>query len=797
MKYYIYYIKFIVITIIYNIIYILMSNEFLKSERQIKFMESHVGGDLNDTNVEFVSQKNIIKDNNNLYLDLLNNTNDLQRNKDSVNSNFKSSEYIQEKSKEIYTKDTRINDYPTIVNDKNINLSNPIIYPKDYDPYFEYLYKRGINSINTQVIQKKIYVNIDSFNRNKVATMNVLKYWKLVENPLIFKNGSDLLKIKFVNANNNFSVGDQITLQGFNFYTISYKNINFRFQNESNQVIIDLNPNFIEPIPYYNVLIKITGVTNNGSNFFNNISLNVINDVQTIFLVTTLSNETKFSFIMPMNFYTNNLTYNVLTSSCTIQYFFIGNYPINYVNSGLPTSLYNLNPYLLVDQVNSEYIIVRLTNNLSLTKSSSIQLNGVWTDNSTFQTGGSNIQIGLIKNIEQSWPTSSRYRLVLKKRIDNIVCIKMISSEIPNTNKLVYDIKNSNTNISISNNKLYWENVLDEPNNLYSIQIPVGNYTSLQLSSIMEDLISKVPRIINDTFIQNILPYNKMKIEINQSTNITTLISYNVYILPNCITNLDNSDNLTWILTINHPYHNQKTGDKITIVNSINYKNINSNDINKEHTITEILGNDFYKITLKNINTLNYFTDGGGGNNIQILTFNSFKLYFDKDDTIGDVLGFKNVGDKGSVTPFCSATNNFKIDNSQPYIYGTESIEIVNNEKYNVQVSNDFNFDIGRYLLIKCADNIFNQCLNPNGIVYFYKIQLQGAPGNIMFNTYVDNPIYFNPPLKYLEYFDFEFLTENGNEFFFYGIDNSMTFEITTISNIPENTNLTTYVARI
>ena len=46
-------------------------------------------------------------------------------------------------------------------------------------------------------------------------------------------------------------------------------------------------------------------------------------------------------------------------------------------------------------------------------------------------------------------------------------------------------------------------------------------------------------------------------------------------------------------------------------------------------------------------------------------------------------------------------------------------------------------------------------------------------------------------------YFDFTFVTESGNEFEFYGINNSMTFEITSIINSPENTNLATYIARI
>jgi hypothetical protein len=774
-----------------------MSNEFDKLNRQINFMESHVGGDLNDSNTEFASQRDIIQSKNNLYLDLLDDTNNLLRNKDIQNANNnpnnKSSEYIQEKRKEYYSKDSRINNFPTVINDE-INVSNPIIYPKEYDPYFEYLSKKAIKSTDTQVIQKKTIVNVDSVNRQIDSVMNVDSYIQLGNNPLVFTNGTNTIKIALTNANNKFIVGDQFTLQGFNFYTISYKFVNFYFTNGTNQVIIDITPNYITNIPYYNVLIEISGTSYNGTKYFKNIPLSVINDIQTVQLYTTPSNEIKFTFTIPMNFYTDNVTANVLSSPCIIKYYFIGNYPINYVNSGVPTSLYNLNEYLLVDSVDSNYITTRLTNTLSLINSNSMQISGNWLNATTFETGGSNIQIGRISNINYGYPSPSNYKIPFK-RIDNVVCIKMKSSEIPNTNKLVYNITNTTTNISYTNNILYWDNALDEPNIIYTITIPPGNYTSSDLASVMENLISQVPRIILNS---NIVPLNNIKININQSTNITQMTSYNLYKLPNCITNLEtSSDMLTWILTINHPYHNQNVGSKITIQNAINYKNIDNKYINGTQIITQVMGNDFYQITLKNINPLEYYTGGNGGYSITISTLNSFKLYFDKSDTIGDVLGFKNVGRPGSITPYSSANNNFTIDNSQPYIYGTENILIVNNNKQNVQVSNDFNFDVGKYLLLVCKNQALNQCLNPNNVEYFYKIQLAGSPGTYMFNTFVDNPIYFNPPIKYIEDFDFKFLTEVGTDFEFYGIDNSMTFEITSIVNNPENTNLSTFVARI
>jgi hypothetical protein len=771
-----------------------MSNEFSGLNRQTKFMESHVGGDLNDTNTQFTSQKDIIKSNNNLYTDLLNDSNDLSRNRDV--SNAQSSEYTQELRKEYYSKDTRINNYPTIIND-DVNISNPIIYPKEYDAYFEYLSKKGIKSINTQVIQKKTYVNIDSANRNKLSTMRVDSYIQLSTNPLVFVNGTNSLKIKLPDADKQFQVGEQITLQGFNFYSISYKFVNFYFESGTNKVTMDLIPNYTTSIPYYNVLIEISNVVSGASgsdNYFKNIPLNVINNVHTVQLINTDSNETKFTFNIPINFYADNSTSNVLSSGCTIKYYFLGNYPINYINSGVPISLFNLNPYLLIDSVDSQFLTVKLTNTLSLINSPSIQISGNWINSSTFETGGSSIQIGKILNIDYAYLNPSNYKITLGKRIDNVVCIKIKSSEIPNTSKLIYSNTNVN-NVSISNNMFYWENALDEPTNIYSIAVPVGNYTSSQLENIMEKLISQTPRIIKNT---NIVPFNNIKISIDQSNNITTLTSYNKYKLPNCITSLESvPDILAWILTIQHPSHNQKLGSKIQIMNSTNYKNISAHHINTSHIITKILGNDCYQITLYNINLLDNFTQGSGGNEIIIMTLNPFKIYFSQPNTMGNILGFKAIGEIGSITPYSSPDNNYTIDNSQLYIYGTENILIVNNYNELVQSSNDFNFNVGRYILLVSNVQSLNQCINPNNISYFYKFQLSNNTGSYIFNSFVDNPIYFNPPIKYIEAFDFKFVSETGEEFNFYSIDNSMTFEITSIINHPENTNLSTYVARV
>ena len=82
--------------------------------------------------------------------------------------------------------------------------------------------------------------------------------------------------------------------------------------------------------------------------------------------------------------------------------------------------------------------------------------------------------------------------------------------------------------------------------------------------------------------------------------------------------------------------------------------NININDQTydiilglKEEIITDIVNNE-----------------SQGGDNILIKIKTKISFLFDKLDTIGDIIGFKNVGTQSSITPFNSI-----ISNKDSYIY--------------------------------------------------------------------------------------------------------------------------------
>ena len=242
----------------------------LELYKKINFTEKHVGGNNDDSQNSFNNQSNIIANNDNDYQRILDYNSKMEREKNN-NDN-----YVERLDNEKHTSVYRINNYPTYVDD--INFSNPVIYPKDYNMYFDYLQKKNINQINTQVVKKKNYLNIDSLNRNINTSLNIKKYLNINDYSIEFTNQSNFFKIYIEKSNLYFSNNDYIILRGLKNYKIFHENLTFFFTNNSPVVILDLKPNFIEMISYYDIFIKISGVTNGDKTSWKNIPLNLINN---------------------------------------------------------------------------------------------------------------------------------------------------------------------------------------------------------------------------------------------------------------------------------------------------------------------------------------------------------------------------------------------------------------------------------------------------------------------------------------------------------------------------------------
>lgn len=776
----------------------------------ITFISKNIGGDNNDTLENFNNQINIVTNERDDYNSLIDYYNKQKREKND-NDN-----YVERLDNELHANIYRINNYATYVDD--INFSNPLIYPKKYEPYFSYLDKKNINPINTQVVKKKEYLNIDSANRVLRSSLNIDKYYSVKDYGLEFKTNTNLFKIYLETpiSQTVLNINDNIILRGFKSYTIYYDNIDFYFTNGSPVVSIDIKPNFLTTISYTDITIVIEGLGISDTNdYWKNIPYQLLNGLQKIFITST----DKISFSLPINFYSDNQNNDILNSSCKITFNCLGNYPINLINANTPLTTLNLTNYLIIKGIGKNYIEVLLNNTLSL--NNNIPLEGYWNNESFFT--GKNIQIGKIDGFIQAFISSNNFSIFLNKTYNNIAEIKIISSEIPNIQKnIISNINNTNdtintnnnnetqtqsmtyinndvnlTYIEQSNNKLYWENIID--NGIYQIELESGNYSYELLKKVIETNVSKVPRkpIFENEYLYK---YNSMEVEFNNEISKTTFIMYDIYNIPNCFVEFSNT--ITEIknifkIKIYLPYHNLRIGDTVFISNSLDYYTIDKNYINIStgHYVTNIYNDEYFEITLTNINMIDNVGDTKGGYNIQIKKYAIFRLYFNFKDTFGELIGFKLVGYDNSITNYSNINPDNLITNREPYYNDISSILIVNNTIPPQNLVTDYQTQSYNYILL-LIDGLNNNN-NPNGPAYFYKFLIDRPSGQYLFNTFVNSPVYFNPPIRDLNELKLTLVYPNGGLVNMGTLDYSLTFEITTINNYPENTNINTNMSRI
>lgn len=775
--------------------------------KNINFIEKYIGGENNDNLDNFNVQSNIITNEKTDYNRIIDYYNKLERDKNENN------EYVERLDNEQSATIYRINNYPTYVDD--VNYSNPIIYPKTYDPFFSYLDQKNIKSLNTQVIKKKEYMNIDSSNRVSELSLNIGKYLNVRDYGLEFKNNSSNLRIYFNSPleKGEINPNDYIILRGFKTYTIYYQNLNFFFTNNSPTVIIDISPNFTETISYSNVTITIEGLgINDISNYWKNIPYKILNGTKKVF-IGRLNSDLKLAFDLPINFYSLNQNDNVLISECTITFNCLGNYPINLINANTPLSSLNLSNYLIVDEVNTDNIQVLLTNTLSL--SDTIPLDGYW-ENNSFYTG-KNVQIGKIDGFVKAYDSANNFSIFLNKTYVNVAEIKIISSEIPNVqtniNKNYESINDLNNSTSTDqfkidetidvnttqnyNNKLYWENILDK--GIYSIELETGNYTYELLKQIIENKVSLTRRNPLEPN-ENLVLYNNMEVSFIKEINETRFVMYDIYNIPNGFVELKNNTSSTqnsYTIKIFCVKHNLQIGDTVYFYNSINYYTIDNTYINTKegHIVSNVLNDDYFEIIIKNINPIVDVGNTKGGYSLQLKKKAIFRLFFNFKDTIGNLIGFRFIGFDTSITNYSNSYPYNTITNKQPYYEDISSILIVNNNISSQNLITNYNNEEYYYFLLLVEG--LNNNNNPNGPSYFYKFLINQPPGNYLFNTFVNSPVYFNPPLRSLNELQMSLVNPDGSLVNMGNLNYSLTFEITTLHNIPENTNINTNMARI
>ena len=207
--------------------------------------------------------------------------------------------------------------------------------------------------------------------------------------------------------------------------------------------------------------------------------------------------------------------------------------------------------------------------------------------------------------------------------------------------------------------------------------------------------------------------------------------------------------------------------------------------INTSHTVYDVnRETDIYSVVIpldsdKNYNDINI--DGSGGQNVKIQIPAKISLLFNQPNSIGSILGFKNVGEDFAITPYLNIVSNFS-DYIDPILFDEIGNKNPSNSLINLNGNN-------YYLLLYLND--FEGVVNDKDFDNsFSKILLMGNPGDIMFNTFVNSPLEFDIPISSLEQLKVKFQFPDGTLPDFRNFDHSFTLRIVEKISKPNKTKL-------
>ena len=644
---------------------------------------------------------------------------------------------------------------------------------------------QAIKNFNTNIEFKTKLLNIDSRFRNKIpkntySTTNL----KLQNDPIYTTKNSNIIRINL--PNHNFNINNRVLLQNvigsyktqnnciyflnnYNYALINFKNHNIKFD-------------YLSYVNNYKIDIEIINDIGNIT-LYNNIPINAIIGIQNVYLPSLVNKEnlipleilsilnvssienldTDYLLIqLPYNSIINGTTYYVIPDVLRIKLLSIGGIPLQNINSDFPINYERFQGYLNI--INTD------TNNIYLETSIIAAQND--------QSGGNNVQLMSVINTLAGYPDANTYSISLKKNFNNVIRIELISTEFPYIDFLVKKTSNKN-------NKLYWKHY-DDGNYIYQVEINEGNYDSTSLVSNISQNINNVERIQST---KEKPVYNIFNISLNTFTQEIKFEAFKNNNLPNCITaSLREINNIQYILLIfYHPGNLVEIDDTITVSGSAKIGTIiDAGYINTTHKIYEINTTaQTYTVLLSPLNELTNLTTidllGNGGPSIIIKTHAKVSFLFNYLDTIGTVLGFKNVGEKNAITPYKTLISNF--DEYIQYTYLNQVGNIDNSIRL-------LNLTGNNYYILMYLNNFETILNNSNNPAAFAKILLSGNPGDILFNTFINYPLEFDFPIPYLNELDIYFTYPDGSLVDFRNIDHSFTLRIIEKIISPTNTGL-------
>lgn len=715
-----------------------------------------------------------------------------------------------------------------------------------YDPIADWEDSQGLTRKSRSRLTVN-YLHVDSSLRQINPIITQGEFYTLTPNPITSTVLNNNIFIS--HQNHSFNIGDKITIDGLapvnhqllfdpNIATPLLQFFSFTDQDNAEYSYIQVNYPHGIPVEYSddsyltNLYCEIQGFTNKqtpsntfNEQFYGDIPLTFVNKVHNFFLKKTLSSPSLTLPYSPNCFYIE-LPYKYQstpgvpsTATCYINllFYYINGIPLNQINAKYPTDIYHSSAYQVISQVTSAGYY--------------ITLNTMAYSSGTF--GGSNVQIGTVADFRGGYIEPNQYTIDLEKTYKNIVKVKLCSTEFPNSEYVIKDYPESS-----ANNKIYWQNY-DDGSYTYSISVTPGKYNPSSLTTAITKLFYDTQRQYYPNPTQNYTNNNYITMNIDTDSDKTTFSSYRQSILrraivsiyyiaadgkfyimpPNSINDPDSEHIYPVFVLINFPNHgitlnttykNLQTtlpyvpdgsvGDQVLLSNIITYMGITPDKLNGQFEafapsttgdMALINSRDHFMYLLQPFDMGQYPTSSrdasSKGGIFNVYVPNKFRMLFDRPDTLGSILGFPNAGESYAVTKFSTTITNK--DPYQPDINPIISTDTTT--AGNAIMMSGYN-----YILMVCDQF---PVLDTIGKIKsaFAKINLVGIPGKMVYNTFVSTPKDYYEPIGEVSQLTFSFYTPSGDLYDFNGINHSFTLEITTLDDLPQDTNINPQTGRI
>ena len=671
------------------------------------------------------------------------------------------------------------NIYTNSVNTQNNNSSNP----QENTEYVTNVRSKPLDNSSTNLndySRRKIIPITNNNEKFKITRLNIDSRYReqkpknmlnsvqhiLPENPLFFQANSNLLTI--YDPNHGYNFNDKIILMNL---TVNVDTVRIVFEKNSYYVRVEYNNHNLNPS--YNYMILISNFIGNSQNntMFDNIPINYINKIQSIYFSNGTDTANGNYFYIKINI----LPINNNNSIVDTKLFSLNGIPINNINSNYPININQLQSSLTISNIISkDYYQVSLNVVATIGTTNS---NGQ-PDNTSLQTlrnniglGGADIMISQIVDVIEGFPDSNNFKYNLGKNFKHVNKIRLLSSEVPSTEKIIKSYP-----LEKQNNLLYWQNVADG-DTIYSINITPGNYSATDLANQIQTEILKVPKnnTASNINTSKIIYLNDhfATVSITQNTNTFAISYYTTVILTKGIvkSTYTYADGFTRII-VTCPNHNLNDNDTILIQDAITTERIPDTALNGQFSVESVVDQDNIQIKLDKFNSDTAVTATGGGDAIKLLIPLQTRLLFNVPGTIGNILGFRNVGDYNAVTIYSKALSNvseYELDSNLNSV-GINTSDIVS--------STVLNFNGYSYIYL-CVNYIFKDSVDINGIKnIFAKLNLSSGSNTITYNDFIQIGQEFLDPIISLSEMQFSFYTPDGLLYDFNNINVSFTIEL-------------------